>query len=206
VTDPGLRRIAFVTRAYPRMRVAILNIGAGPAVIWWLRCARQDELGLAALAILTLVACGWSLRQGPEQWLDRRFGRVVPSEADTEWSWRRHLPLIAGVVLWRAEDWAQQTGGPPVFMLALTALGVRMFVRDWPYRSYTLIFTIVCALASAVLIAEHGDPDIMSWRMRADAAVILAWMMVGVGDLITLFRVMPHRPGATEYERHADTL
>jgi hypothetical protein len=204
--EPDFARIAFVTRAYPRMRLAILNIGAAPALIWWLRCVRQDETAEGALAILTLVACLWSLRLGPEQWLDRRFGRVVPPDTDTAWSWRRYLPLIAGVILWRTEDWAQQTGGPPVIMLALTALSVRIFVRDWPYRPYTLIFTVVCALASAVLIAERGNPDLLAWRMRADAAAILAWMMIGLGDLTMLFRVMPRHAGATEHESHADPL
>ncbi len=79
-------------------------------------------------------------------------------------------------------------------------------VRDWPYRPYTLIVTVVCALASAVLLGERGNPDILVWRMRADAAAILAWVIVGMGDLVTLCRVMPHRAGATEHESHADSL
>jgi hypothetical protein len=203
---PDLARIAFVTRAYPRMRVAILNIGAGPILIWWLRYARGENLGMATLAIVTLVACVWALHQGPARWLDRRFGRVLPDEPTSGWNWRSQLPVLAGVLIWRAESWAQRTGGPPVFMLALTVLSLRTFVRDWVYRPYTVIFTLVCALSSAVLIAEHGNPDILAWRMRTDAAAILAWMLVGVCDLITLFRVMPHRADAREHESHADSL
>ena len=204
--ESDLGRIAFVTRAYPRMRLAILTIGTAPALIWWLRCVRQAERAEAALAILTLVACLWLLRLGPEQWLDRRFGRVVPPAADTASGWRRYLPLIVGVILWRTEAWAQQTGGPPLLMLALTAFSVRTLVRDWPYRPYALVVTVVCALASAVLIAERGSPDLLTWRMRADAAVILAWVMVGVSDLWTLFRVMPHHAAAAEEESRADSL
>lgn len=204
--ESDLERIAFVTRAYPRMRVAILNLGMGPVLIWFLRYARGENLGLAPLAILFLIACLWALRQGPERWLDRRFGRVLSTAETSALNWRDQLPVIAGIFVWQAESWAQRTGGPPIFMLALTALSVRILIRDWPYRRYAVIFTLVCALSSAILVAEQGDPEILAWRMRTDTAAVLAWMMVGVGDLITLFKVMPHRADATEHESHADSL
>jgi hypothetical protein len=188
VSDPGLRRIAFVTRAYPRMRAAALAVGFGPIVIWFLRSTRQQDARGALIAAAGFLATGYLVRYA-ERWFDARFGRVV-RPWDRKFLW---WPLVFGASMpfvVSFDDWSLNSGGPSPILLSLAALGLWLTIRDWPYRPQLLVFFATCLASGLALGHVSRRPDFLAWRMRADAAVVLAWMLVGCLDLLTLRRVL----------------
>ena len=206
MTDAHLRRIAFVTRAYPRMRAAALSLGFGPVVIWLLRSVRQkqDELGMLAVAFAAFLAAGSILRYAG-RWFDRRFGRVV-RPWDRRYPW---WPLLYGASMpfvMRFDDWSLSSGGPSPILLGLATLGLWLTIRDWPYRPQLLIFFATCLISGLALGEASHRPDFREWRMRAEAAAVLGWMGVGACDLFTLFRVLPRAVEIRENGNHADAL
>ena len=206
-SDADLARIAFVTRAYPRMRKQISALLLGPGLLAMLRGVRQDDglvvfigacVNLGMILILRLV----------DPWLDRRFGRIVVSGDD----WDRHnlAPatfVVAVIVLASLSDLLGFGAPSSLLLLMPAAVGLWIFIRDWPYRPYTAIFVVVCTFA-AVAPGGGGDrPDLLEWRMRADAAVVIAWMLVGLFDLLLLRRVLgPRKDTASKEETHADAV
>src|SRR5690606_5806817 len=127
----------------------------------------------------------------PEKWLDRRFGRVRRGFTG---AWRDVAPMLFAISLAPLavlDDWSLGSGGPSVLMLALAVLGLWITVRDWPYRPHALIFCATCAVSSLWLGAVSDRPDLLLWRMRADAMAILAWMAVGLFDFLMLRHLLP---------------
>lgn len=83
-------------------------------------------------------------------------------------------------------------------MLGLASAGLWVTIRDWPHRAYTSIFFIVCLIAAVLLPAIAHWHDYIEWRLRADAAVVLAWMVVGACDFLMLRRVMRGAAGVEQ--------
>lgn len=195
-----LARIAFVTRAYPRMRAAITAIAIGPVQIAMLRSIRLEDYRAFAVAIGVLLAAKWLLSYAIEPMLDRRFGRVVNRSKGTtaEAVWPVAAGALGAVIL-ELDDWSLERGGVSILMMALAAVGLWICIRDWPFRRYTVIFPIVCAVASVIVGSiDAGQADLLKIRMQADAAAVLAWMSVGCLDLLMLRRVMPKTDGVRE--------
>lgn len=193
MSDSDLRRITFVTGAYPRMRAAALSVAIGPSVIWLLRSVRQDDewgmlIGFAAVFVSSLP-----LRHAG-CWFDRRFGRVVrPWDRKFPWwpfVYGASFPLVVAF-----DDRALSFGGPSPIFLALAAFGLWLTIRDWPYRPQLLVFFATCLVSALALGHVSHQSDFLAWRMRADAAAVLAWMVVGCLDFLTLRRVLV-APGA----------
>lgn len=203
-TPPDLARVAFVTRAYPRMRAAVLGVGFGPVVIWLLRCMRQDDWRGALIGFVALFAAGSMLRYAG-RWFDRRFGRVV-RPWDRNFPWWPFLYGASMPFVVRFDDWSLSVGGPSPILLGLAALGLWFAIRDWPHRPQVFVFVATCLVSGLALGEVSHRADFLEWRMRADAAVVLAWMFVGACDLMTLFRVLPSAARDREQDPHADPL
>ncbi|HEY0876270.1 MAG TPA: hypothetical protein VGD94_22545 [Vicinamibacterales bacterium] len=201
---PDLERIAFVTRAYPRMRESISGLLLGPGLllmVWGIELEESHYLRLGISLTLGAMVARWFL----DRWLNQRFGRVLKtslSEADRA--------LIAVTVVFGAvgvlslDDWVLDKGGPPVLMLTLVVVGLWLCVRAWPFRVYTLILPAVCA-AAAVQLAVSGPNPSPDLRVLVKAAAILAWMTIGLLDLVALRRMFQHRSIERE-ALHGNTL
>ena len=201
---PDLERIAFVTRAYPRIRESISGLLLGPGLllmVWGIELEESHYLRLGISLTLGAMVARWFL----DRWLNRRFGRVLKtslSEADRA--------LIAVTVVFGAvgvlslDDWVLDKGGPPVLMLTLVVVGLWLCVRAWPFRVYTLILPAVCA-AAAVQLAVSGPNPSPDLRVLVKAAAILAWMTIGLLDLVALRRMFQHRSIERE-ALHGNTL
>ena len=200
---PDVTRVAFLTRAYPRMRHAVLTAVTGPAMIWNLRSARLDEFwGLLAGVLFALGAVPLL-----ERWADRRFGRVKTEESESD-SWALLRPILFGasfLPVWKVDLWAVRAGGPSVMLLGLAGLALWMTIRDWPFRPYILIFFVAC-LSSVLMLEGIRDGEVLlQWRIRTDTACVLAWMLVGFFDFMLLRRLMPGCADSHERE-HADAV
>lgn len=186
------------------MRAAALGLGFGPIVIWLLRCVRQQDTWGALTGFAALLAVGSMLRYAG-RWFDRRFGRVI-RPWDRKFPWWPFLygaftPFVIGF-----DDWSVSSGGPSPTLLSLAALGLWLTIRDWPYRPQVLVFFATCLISGLALGEVSHRADLLEWRMRAEAAAVLSWMVVGACDLVTLFRVLPRVADIREHGTHADPV
>jgi hypothetical protein len=196
-----LDRVAFVTRAYPRMRRAIANVMLGPVLIWLLRSVRLHDVGATVLGFVCFVPVLTALHY-LDRWLDRRFGRVDNGQSARRSGWRAGLAAGLFNSGMKFDDWVVRSGGPSVLLLALAGVGLWATIRDWPHRAYTSIFFAVCLVSALTLPSLAHQADFLEWRIRADTAAILAWMVVGVCDFLVLRQVM-RRPLAVEGKNDA---
>ena len=103
-----LRRIAFVTRAYGRLRGSIKSAFVVPFAMLAIQGDRNGDSHAVFLWVLALGLVGPAAAGVLDYWMNRRFGRVVKSERSDD-AWRLWLPLalvFAYSVLEKLDTWA----------------------------------------------------------------------------------------------------
>jgi hypothetical protein len=188
---PDPLRIAALSHAYPRMRSAIISVAPAPCLILLLRAYYQDDVARGFAWLVAALFAFPAAIHFVGKALDRRFGRLVRSTEVT----LRHVmaPLLFGAafnVVKSLDDWSLRTGNPSVLIFVLAAVGVWLVAKDWPVRRHLLLFVAVCCVGAIVVPAAAGTAALPEWRANAAGAAVLAWMMVGVLDYLTLRRVL----------------
>ena len=182
-----LRRIAFVSREYGRLRGSIQSGFFAPFAVLALQGHRNDDLQATFWWLLGLCIVGPAGAGGVHYWMDRRFGRVVATRATD--GWRCWLPFVVGSaysMLEKLDTWALKAGRPSV--LLMTAGGVVLWyaVRDWPHRKHLAISVFGC-FSAAVFLSRPGS---LEWRPTVELSVVAVWIGVCASDFIMLRDVL----------------
>ena len=152
---------------------------------WSLSLSGYSAGWLVAVAVGVLLGV---ISTCVNSWLDLRFGRVVGASS------RRDLVIVIAPLLLLA---AMRIGhvypdsGPATLFLWMSAFGLFLTVRLWPYGAMNLLPTLVGAAAVIDLASVSSPESLVAWEARAYTSVLGAWTIAGLVDLGLLTKMLP---------------
>lgn len=199
MTKRDLDRIAYITAHADGMLAGLVVASQCPIVLLLLIAKGSPVwvyLGAIALSLLTL----WLVTRYATQ----RVGRVVHGAERR--GFRRFLAMpaaLAGVQLWRIDDHWIGAGSPSLTMIFIGVLVLWFTIRDWPFRGYRLAIPVVAFAAAVAHMWVVTEADLIVWRNYGAGSVVLAAMVVGLADYMTLLRMLgAARPEQVDAQRH----
>lgn len=185
--EPGLRRIAYVTRYYEDLRGGVTRAAAAPVLLvagWSLSLSGHFSGWAVAVAVGVLLGV---ISRCVHRWLDLRFGRVVGASS------RGQLVIVAPLLLFAAikVGHAYPESGPAALFLWMSAFGLYLTVRLWPYGAMNLLPTLVGIAAAVDLASVTSRESLVAWEARAYTSVLAAWTIAGLFDLGLLTKMLP---------------